>query len=60
MFQPTPMTLQYNALISNIEQGLIKIPKFQRKFVWSLEQTASLLDSIINTRQGTVLCLITQ
>lgn len=47
MFQPTPMTLQYNALISNIEQGLIKIPKFQRKFVWSLEQTASLLDSII-------------
>ena len=54
MFQPTPMTLQYNALISNIEQGLIKIPKFQRKFVWSLEQTASLLDSIIHTRQGII------
>ena len=41
------MTLQYNVLISNIEQGLIKIPQFQRKFVWSLEQTANLLDSII-------------
>lgn len=47
MFQPTPVTLQYNALISNIEQGLIKIPQFQRKFVWTLEQTANLLDSII-------------
>lgn len=47
MFQPTPATLQYNLLIANIEQGLIKIPQFQRKFVWSIEQTASLLDSII-------------
>lgn len=47
MFQPTPGTLQYSALISNIEQGLIKIPQFQRKFVWSVEQTAKLLDSIL-------------
>ncbi len=47
MFQPTPGTLQYNTLIANIEQGLIKIPQFQRKFVWSVEQTAKLLDSIL-------------
>lgn len=47
MLQPTPGTLQYNSLISNIEQGIIKIPQFQRKFVWSIEQTAQLLDSIL-------------
>lgn len=47
MFQPIPGTLQYNALIANIEQGIVKIPQFQRKFVWSIEQTAKLLDSIL-------------
>lgn len=47
MFQPTPSTLQYNMLINNIEQGILKIPQFQRKFVWSIEQTAKLLDSIL-------------
>lgn len=47
MLQPIPGTLQYNTLIANIEQGLIKIPQFQRKFVWSVEETAQLLDSIL-------------
>ena len=47
MLHPTPGTLQYSTLIANIEQGIIKIPKFQRKFVWSVEQTAKLLDSIL-------------
>lgn len=47
MYQPTPATLQYNLLIANIEQGLIKIPQFQRKFVWTIEQTAALLDSVL-------------
>lgn len=47
MFQPIPGTLQYSTLIANIEQGLIKIPQFQRKFVWTVEQTAKLLDSIL-------------
>ena len=46
MLHPTPGTLQYSTLIANIEQGIIKIPQFQRKFVWSVEQTAKLLDSI--------------
>ncbi|MCI9511633.1 MAG: DUF262 domain-containing protein [Oscillibacter sp.] len=47
MLQPRSNTLQYNMLISDIEQGIIKIPQFQRKFVWTLEQTANLLDSIL-------------
>lgn len=47
MLHPTPGTLQYSTLIANIEQGIIKIPQFQRKFVWTLEQTAKLLDSIL-------------
>lgn len=47
MLHPTPGALQYGTLIANIEQGIIKIPQFQRKFVWSLEQTAKLLDSIL-------------
>ncbi len=49
MLQPTPGTLQYNTLVANIEQGLIKIPQFQRKFVWSMDQTAKLLDSIVKS-----------
>lgn len=47
MLQSTPGTLQYSTLIANIEQGIIKIPQFQRKFVWSIDQTAKLLDSIL-------------
>lgn len=47
MFQPTPGTLQYNLLIADIEQGSIKIPQFQREFVWSVEDSAKLLDSIL-------------
>ncbi len=47
MLHPRPSPLQYSTLIANIEQGIIKIPQFQRKFVWSLEQTANLLDSIL-------------
>ncbi len=47
MFQPIPGTLQYNILIANIEQGIIKIPQFQREFVWTISKTTALLDSII-------------
>ena len=34
-------------MISEIQKGQIKIPKFQRDFVWSIEKTAKLLDSIL-------------
>lgn len=45
--QPKPESKKYSDLISEIQKGEIKIPKFQREFVRSLEQTAKLLDSII-------------
>ena len=40
-------SLKYNDLFSDLGRGLIKIPQFQRDFVWSKEQTANLIDSII-------------
>ena len=42
-----PGSLKYGDLFSDVERGRIKIPQFQRDFVWSKEQTASLIDSII-------------
>lgn len=38
---------KYSALVSSIETGEIKIPQFQRKFVWSVKDSAELIDSII-------------
>lgn len=45
--QPKPDSKNYTDLISEIQKGHIKIPKFQRNFVWSLDKTAELLDSIL-------------
>jgi len=45
--QPKPDSKRYSDLISEIQKGIIKIPKFQRDFVWSIEKTAQLLDSIL-------------
>ena len=45
--QPKPDSIQYSDLIYEIQKGIIKIPKFQREFVWSLNETAELLDSIL-------------
>jgi uncharacterized protein with ParB-like and HNH nuclease domain len=45
--QPKPDSKNYSDLISEIQKGIIKIPKFQRDFVWSIEKTANLLDSIL-------------
>lgn len=45
--QPKPDSKKYSDLISEIQSGIIKIPKFQRDFVWSIEKTAKLLDSIL-------------
>ena len=45
--QPKPDTKKYSDLISDISHGIIKVPKFQREFVWSIEDTAKLLDSIL-------------
>lgn len=45
--QPKPESKKYSDLISEIQKGIIKIPKFQRNFVWSIEKTAQLLDSLL-------------
>ncbi|MDD3503020.1 MAG: DUF262 domain-containing protein [Eubacteriales bacterium] len=47
MYQPEPHSFKFTALLNDIEQGLIKIPQFQRDFVWSKEQSSKLMDSII-------------
>ena len=45
--QPKPDSKKYTDLISEIQKWHIKIPKFQRDFVWSIDKTANLLDSIL-------------
>lgn len=45
--QPKPDSKKYSDLILEIQKGIIKIPKFQREFVWSIDKTAKLLDSIL-------------
>lgn len=45
--QPKPDSRKYHDLINDIEKGVIKIPKFQREFVWPIDKTAALLDSIV-------------
>src|SRR6056297_1225821 len=45
--QPKPDSKKYSDLITEIQKGIIKIPKFQRDFVWTIDKTAKLLDSIL-------------
>jgi len=42
----TPVSRKIDRLISRIEEGDIKIPAFQRGFVWNQEQVIELVDSI--------------
>lgn len=44
---PEPLALSFSSLIGDIEKGNIKIPQFQRDFVWSRDKSAKLLDSIV-------------
>jgi hypothetical protein len=44
---PEPQTRTFSSLISEIEKGQIKIPQFQRDFVWTIQKSAGLVDSII-------------
>ncbi|NJC28450.1 GmrSD restriction endonuclease domain-containing protein [Neolewinella antarctica] len=37
----------YSTLLNEIETGQIKIPQFQRDFVWSTERSAKLVDSVL-------------
>jgi hypothetical protein len=47
MNQPEPQSVPFSVLMSDIQKGLIKIPQFQRDFVWSKEKSARLIDSIL-------------
>jgi len=44
---PEPQPLNFSSLISDIEKGQIKIPQFQREFVWDIQKSANLMDSVI-------------
>lgn len=44
---PEPQSVTFSSLFAEIKSGTIKIPQFQRDFVWSKAQSAKLLDSII-------------
>lgn len=47
LLQPENHTKKYEALFVEIDSGQIKLPMFQREFVWSKEQSAKLIDSIL-------------
>ena len=47
MAQTSPTTFNLEKIKYKIENGDIKIPQFQRDFVWSMEASAKLMDSII-------------
>ncbi|MBB6128341.1 DUF262 domain-containing protein [Mucilaginibacter lappiensis] len=44
---PEPQSKQYSSLLNEIESGQVKIPQFQREFVWDMVKSADLIDSII-------------
>src|SRR5437868_12670238 len=44
---PEPQSITFTSLFVRIEDGTIKIPQFQRNFVWSKAKSAKLLDSIL-------------
>jgi len=47
MTLPESHSLPFSNLKTNIQTGLIKIPQFQRDFVWTKQKSAKLLDSIV-------------
>ena len=44
---PEPISRTFTGLIADIERGQIKIPQFQREFVWDINKSSKLMDSII-------------
>jgi hypothetical protein len=44
---PQPTHSNYTSLIIDISRGSVKIPQFQRDFVWSMERAATLIDSVV-------------
>ncbi|HWO95681.1 MAG TPA: DUF262 domain-containing protein [Bacillus sp. (in: firmicutes)] len=46
MIQPEPKSTGLSSLLADIDSGRIKIPQFQREYVWEKKAAAQLLDSI--------------
>ncbi|MBC8459233.1 MAG: DUF262 domain-containing protein [Deltaproteobacteria bacterium] len=44
---PEPQIFHITDLINDVKRGYIKIPQFQRDFIWSKEKAANLMDSIL-------------
>jgi hypothetical protein len=47
LLQPENNNKKYESLFNEIDTGQIKLPMFQREFVWSKEKSSNLIDSII-------------
>lgn len=47
MLQPHNSNMKYETLFTYVDTGVLKIPMFQRDFVWDDEHTADLIDSIV-------------
>ncbi|MFG0305765.1 MAG: DUF262 domain-containing protein [Phycisphaerales bacterium JB040] len=47
MHQPDPQSRSYDQILSGIKHGTVKVPQFQREFVWTREKSAKLIDSIL-------------
>ncbi|HHW2743250.1 DUF262 domain-containing protein [Pseudomonas aeruginosa] len=47
LLRPENTNKKYEALFLEIDCGQIKLPMFQREFVWDKEQSAKLIDSIL-------------
>jgi hypothetical protein len=45
--QSEPQSIPFSHLLTAIEKGTLKVPQFQRQFVWSKQKSAELLDSIL-------------
>lgn len=44
---PLPSAVPLLSLIGELEQGLLKVPQFQRDFVWGRKDSANLIDSLL-------------
>lgn len=47
LLRPENANKKYEALFLEIDSGQIKLPMFQREFVWDKEQSARLIDSLL-------------
>ena len=44
---PQPQAKPFSGIMHDIQTGQIRIPQFQRDFVWNLNKSTHLMDSIL-------------